>query len=74
MWKSYSTQFNLNKHCRAQHNIQKQGYSCDDNVYNFKCLDCSFPRSFDLIEHLRNEYGQKKLEFQTMEGILFFNT
>lgn len=72
--KLYSTQFNLNKHYRNKHGQQKQEYSYEETVFNFKCLECkcSYPKSVDLCNHLRKEHNQKvdeeKLEFENLEG------
>ncbi|XP_050310809.1 uncharacterized protein LOC126746544 [Anthonomus grandis grandis] len=71
--KSYSTQFNLNKHCRQNHGKQIQEHSYDENVFKFKCLmcKCSYPRNVQLCNHLQKEHDQKieeeKLEFESLE-------
>ncbi|VEN58334.1 unnamed protein product [Callosobruchus maculatus] len=72
--KQFSTQFNLNKHSRLKHNVNRQHYSYDGNKFNFLCLECkdsSFRNGDDLIFHLRSKHSlhieDEEKEFNTIE-------
>lgn len=72
----FSSQFNLNKHCRNIHGVQNSGISYDKSVYNFKCLEVNCNNSFkfnaDLINHLQNNHKfsivSEELAFNSIEG------